>query len=97
MISQERGKEVEVESEEQQSTWTTTVAIEGMTCGACTSSVEGAFKNVPGLVRFNISLLAERAVVSHDPTTLPAEKIVELAKMLTGAIVHKYRRSRQIL
>ncbi|KAK5452045.1 Cu(2+)-transporting P-type ATPase [Exophiala xenobiotica] len=54
------------------------IAIEGMTCGACTSSVEGAFKNVPGLVRFNISLLAERAVVSHDPTTLPAEKIVEL-------------------
>ena len=64
--------------EQSQSTWTTTVAIEGMTCGACTSSVEGAFKNVPGLVRFNISLLAERAVVSHDPTTLPAEKIVEL-------------------
>ncbi|EXJ83565.1 Cu2+-exporting ATPase [Capronia coronata CBS 617.96] len=59
-------------------TWTTTVAIEGMTCGACTSSVEGAFKNVPGLVRFNISLLAERAVVSHDPAVLPAEKIVEL-------------------
>jgi Cu+-exporting ATPase len=64
--------------EQSHSTWTTTVAIEGMTCGACTSSVEGAFKNVPGLVRFNISLLAERAVVSHDPTTLPAEKIVEL-------------------
>lgn len=64
--------------EQSQSTWTTTVAIEGMTCGACTSSVEGAFKNVPGLVRFNISLLAERAVVSHDPTVLPAEKIVEL-------------------
>lgn len=61
-----------------QSTWTTTVAIEGMTCGACTSSVEGAFKNVPGLVRFNISLLAERAVISHDPVLLPSEKIVEL-------------------
>ncbi|KAG9771665.1 putative copper-transporting ATPase HMA5 [Exophiala dermatitidis] len=60
------------------STWTTTVAIEGMTCGACTSSVEGAFKDVPGLVRFNISLLAERAVISHDPIALPSEKIVEL-------------------
>jgi Cu+-exporting ATPase len=59
-------------------TWTTTVAIEGMTCGACTSSVEGAFKDVPGLVRFNISLLAERAVISHDPEVLPSEKIVEL-------------------
>ena len=56
---------------------TTTVAIEGMTCGACTSSVEGAFKGVDGLVRFNISLLAERAVIVHDPEKLPADKITE--------------------
>jgi P-type Cu+ transporter len=54
---------------------TTTVAIEGMTCGACTSAVEGGFKDVDGLVRFNISLLAERAVITHDPSRLPAEKI----------------------
>ncbi|KIX07826.1 uncharacterized protein Z518_02480 [Rhinocladiella mackenziei CBS 650.93] len=59
-------------------TWMTTVAIEGMTCGACTSSVEGAFKSVPGLARFNISLLAERAVIAHDPVALPSEKIVEI-------------------
>jgi len=59
-------------------TWTTTVAIEGMTCGACTSSVEKGFKDVEGLIRFNISLLAERAVISHDPTVLPASKIVEI-------------------
>ena len=56
---------------------TTTVTIEGMTCGACTSSVESAFKGVDGLVRFNISLLAERAVIVHDPEKLPAEKITE--------------------
>lgn len=55
----------------------TTVAIEGMTCGACTSSVEGAFKNMDGLVRFNISLLAERAVITHIPSLLSPEKIVE--------------------
>lgn len=63
---------------EQSHTWTTTVAIEGMTCGACTASIEKAFKNVPGLVKFNISLLAERAVIAHDPVALPSEKIVEL-------------------
>ena len=56
---------------------TTTVAIEGMTCGACTSAVEGSFKGVDGLVRFNISLLAERAVITHDPSKLSPEKIVE--------------------
>ncbi|KAJ9616613.1 Cu(2+)-transporting P-type ATPase [Cladophialophora chaetospira] len=65
-------------AQDQSHKWTTTVAIEGMTCGACTSSVEGAFKDVPGLVKFNISLLAERAVISHDPVALPSEKIVEL-------------------
>ncbi|KAK2788021.1 hypothetical protein FQN53_004218 [Emmonsiellopsis sp. PD_33] len=57
---------------------TTTVAIEGMTCGACTSSVENAVKGQPGLVRFNISLLAERAIAVHDPSILPAAKIGEL-------------------
>jgi P-type Cu+ transporter len=56
---------------------TTTVAIEGMTCGACTSAVDGLFKNADGVLRFNISLLAERAVITHDPTKLSTEKIVE--------------------
>ncbi|KAK4147846.1 E1-E2 ATPase-domain-containing protein [Dichotomopilus funicola] len=57
---------------------TTTVAIEGMTCGACTSAVEEGFKNVEGLLRFNISLLAERAVITHDPAKLPADKIATI-------------------
>jgi P-type Cu+ transporter len=69
---------------------TTTVAIEGMTCGACTSAVEGGFTDVDGVVRFNISLLAERAVITHDVEKLSADKIVEIiedrgfdAKILT--------------
>ncbi|KAI1331403.1 heavy metal translocatin [Xylariaceae sp. FL0255] len=57
---------------------TSTVAIEGMTCGACTSAVEGGFTGLDGIVRFNISLLAERAVITHDPTKVPAEKLVEI-------------------
>ena len=57
---------------------TTTVAIEGMTCGACTSAVEGGFKDLPGLIQFNVSLLAERAVVVHDPTKLSPDQIVEI-------------------
>ena len=56
---------------------TTTVAIEGMTCGACTSAVESGFKEVPGLVSFNISLLAERAVIVHDLEKLSTAQIVE--------------------
>ncbi|TPX17217.1 uncharacterized protein E0L32_003335 [Thyridium curvatum] len=56
----------------------TTVAIEGMTCGACTSAVEGGFQDIDGLLRFNISLLAERAVITHDPAKLSSEKIAEI-------------------
>lgn len=57
---------------------TTTVAIDGMTCGACTSAVEAGFKNLEGLVQFNISLLAERAVIVHDPAKLSPKQITEV-------------------
>ena len=56
---------------------TTTVAIEGMTCGACTSAVEGGFSAMDGVLQFNISLMAERAVIVHDPTKLTAAQIAE--------------------
>ncbi|KAK3187546.1 Cu(2+)-transporting P-type ATPase [Lecanicillium sp. MT-2017a] len=57
---------------------TTTVAIEGMTCGACTSAVEGGFKDIPGVKSFSISLLSERAVIEHDSDLLSAEQIAEI-------------------
>ena len=55
----------------------TTVAIEGMTCGACTSAVEKGFHGVDGMVQFNISLLAERAVVLHDSRKFSVDKVVQ--------------------
>jgi Cu+-exporting ATPase len=57
---------------------TTTVAVGGMTCGACTSAVEGGFQNLDGLIQLNISLLAERAIIVHDPSKLTTEKIAEI-------------------
>ncbi|KAL8826116.1 MAG: hypothetical protein Q9191_003998 [Dirinaria sp. TL-2023a] len=75
---------------------TTTVAIEGMTCGSCTSAVEGGFKGVDGVIQFNISLLAERAKIVHDARKLTAEQIgntiedrgfgVEILSSQTGTI-----------
>jgi Cu+-exporting ATPase len=59
------------------STATTTLSVGGMTCGACTSAVEGAFKDVAGIKSFSISLLSERAVIEHDTTIIPAEKLAE--------------------
>lgn len=56
----------------------TTLAVEGMTCGACTSAIESGFKDIEGLQHFSISLLAERAVVTHDPSTLSQDRIQEI-------------------
>jgi Cu+-exporting ATPase len=61
-----------------QKTLTTTIAVEGMTCGACTSAIESGFKDVDGLYQFNISLLANRAVVVHDSSKLTESQIVEI-------------------
>ncbi|RKF60035.1 putative copper-transporting ATPase HMA5 [Golovinomyces cichoracearum] len=59
-------------------TSSTTVAIEGMTCGACTSAIENGFKGLDGLIQLNISLLAGRAVIIHDSSKMSSEKIVEI-------------------
>ena len=56
----------------------TTLAVEGMTCGACTSAVESAFKNITGIKSISVSLLSERAVIEHDPSVLGPDKIVEI-------------------
>ncbi len=61
-----------------QKTLTTTVAVEGMTCGACTSAIESGFKDVEGVYQFNISLLANRAVLVHDPSKVTEAQIVEI-------------------
>jgi Cu+-exporting ATPase len=65
-------------SRRQQKTMTTTLSVEGMTCGACTSAVEGGFKDVEGVYQFNISLLANRAVLVHDPSKLTADQIADI-------------------
>ena len=49
-----------------------------MTCGACTSAVEGGFADVAGVKHFSISLLSERAVIEHDAALLPTDKIIEI-------------------
>lgn len=57
---------------------TTTVAVEGMTCGACTAAIEGGFKDVEGVHSFTISLITERAVIGHDLDVLSAAAVAEM-------------------
>src|SRR4051812_386628 len=57
---------------------TTTLRVEGMTCGACTSAVESGFEDVDGVGSVTVSLIMERAVVQHDPLRIAPEKIKEI-------------------
>ncbi|KIJ20907.1 hypothetical protein PAXINDRAFT_165731 [Paxillus involutus ATCC 200175] len=50
--------------------------IEGMTCGACVESIEGALRSQPGMYSVKVALLAERAVVEYDPMVWTPEKIM---------------------
>ena len=54
---------------------TTTLRVDGMTCGACTSSVESGFKDVDGAGNVSVSLIMGRAVVQHDPKTLSPDSV----------------------
>ncbi|KAF3913797.1 hypothetical protein ABW21_db0200607 [Orbilia brochopaga] len=58
-------------------TCTTTVSVDGMTCGACTSAVEKGFANTPGIVSVDVSLMMNRAVIVHDATKVSAQTIVD--------------------
>ncbi|KAK5992882.1 Copper-transporting ATPase ccc2 [Cladobotryum mycophilum] len=78
VISSDLPDEGDDSEEEDSGILTTTIAVEGMTCGACTSAVEGGFKDIPGVKSFSISLLSERAVIEHDPDLLTAEQIAEI-------------------
>lgn len=49
-----------------------------MTCGACTSAVEGGFKDVDGVGNVVVSLMTERAVVVHDILKISPERIAEM-------------------
>lgn len=43
------------------------VRVTGMTCAACSNSVEGALRDVNGVLRASVALLQNRADVVFDP------------------------------
>lgn len=57
---------------------TTTVAVQGMTCGACTSAIETGFKGVDGVVSITVSLITERAVAVHDAAKVSSKEVVDM-------------------
>ena len=55
----------------------TTLAIDGMRCGACVWLIERALAGVPGVLEANVNLATERAVVRWDPGNTPLSRILE--------------------
>ncbi|GMW06334.1 MAG: copper-translocating P-type ATPase [Nevskiales bacterium] len=57
------------------------LAVEGMTCGACATRLEGALSQAPGVVRASVNFALERADVEFDPGKTSAAGVAE-------AVVH---------
>ncbi|PRQ30077.1 putative cu(+) exporting ATPase [Rosa chinensis] len=54
---------------------TVQVRVTGMTCAACSNSVEGALQSVNGVLRASVALLQNRAEVVFDPRLVKDEDI----------------------
>ncbi|GER33160.1 copper-transporting P-type ATPase [Striga asiatica] len=52
------------------------VRVTGMTCAACSNSVESALMSLDGVVRASVALLQNRADVSFDPALVKDEDII---------------------
>lgn len=58
------------------STSTAILHVEGMTCGACATSVKIVLKKVEGVVDATVSYEKKRAVVEYDPARVTPAKLV---------------------
>jgi copper chaperone CopZ len=58
------------------STSTAVLHVEGMTCGACATSVKIVLKKVDGVVGATVSYEKKRAVVEYDPARVSPATLV---------------------
>ncbi len=49
--------------------------IGGMTCGGCVRSVSNVLNGLPGVVKADVSLASNGAVVEYDPTRLGIDQL----------------------
>jgi P-type Cu+ transporter len=54
-----------------------TIPVSGMHCAGCTSRVQQALENTPGVTAANVNLMTNSATVEFDPSTVSAERLVE--------------------
>jgi len=57
---------------------TTTLNIQGMTCGGCVKSVTNALQREAGVEKVEVVLEQAKATIIHDPDQVSAEQLAEL-------------------
>ena len=57
-----------------------TLAVEGMTCAACSSRVQRALERTEGVTSASVNLMLENAVVDFDPDRLSTARIIEIVE-----------------
>ncbi|HKK94138.1 MAG TPA: heavy metal translocating P-type ATPase [Longimicrobiales bacterium] len=57
-----------------------TLAVEGMTCAACSSRVQRALERTEGVTSASVNLMLENAVVDFDPDRLSTGRIIEIVE-----------------
>ncbi|KAF9240676.1 E1-E2 ATPase-domain-containing protein [Melanogaster broomeanus] len=56
---------------------TVTLRVFGMTCSSCTSTVEGALRDIPGINSVAVSLTTETAKINFEPGVIGPREMVE--------------------
>eukprot|EP01119_Soliformovum_irregulare_P015408 TRINITY_DN4332_c0_g1_i1.p1 TRINITY_DN4332_c0_g1~~TRINITY_DN4332_c0_g1_i1.p1 ORF type:complete len:1017 (+),score=316.00 TRINITY_DN4332_c0_g1_i1:56-3106(+) len=53
------------------------LSVQGMTCAACVNTIESYVKSQKGVIRIAVGLLAERAEVTFDPSSISDAQVAE--------------------
>lgn len=61
---------------------TSSFRIEGMTCSACSTSIESVLSSIPGIYSASVSLLQNTAEVSYDGKRLTVTIPIKMANSL---------------
>ncbi len=54
---------------------TTTLKIQGMTCGGCVNSIKTVLKNLTGVEQVEVSLDTAQATIMHDPASASVDHL----------------------
>lgn len=56
------------------------LAVTGMTCAACSARIEKRLNKAPGVVRANVNLASEKAVIEYEPGVTDIRKLIEVVE-----------------